>query len=72
MFAVTEADPAAIRAVSDQDGELSAATELRRRLPGITDNAKARACARIIAGWTPPEAVPCSVTRPRAGGGGLP
>ena len=53
MFVVTEADAAAIRAVFTQEGELSAAIELRRRFPGITDNAKARACARSIAGWTP-------------------
>jgi hypothetical protein len=53
MFIVTEADAAAIRAVFDQEGELSAAIELRRRFPGIADNAKARACARSIAGWTP-------------------
>jgi hypothetical protein len=38
---VAEADAAAIRDVF-QGGELSAAIELRRRLPGITDNAKAR------------------------------
>ena len=44
MFVVTEADAAAIRAVFNQEGELSAAIELRRRFPGITDNAKARAC----------------------------
>jgi len=31
MFIVTEADAAAIRAVFDQEGELSAAIELRRR-----------------------------------------
>ena len=47
MFVVTEADAAAIRTAFDQEGELSAAIELRRRFPGITDNAKARACARI-------------------------
>jgi len=46
MFLVTEADAAAIRAIFGQEGELSAAIELRRRFPGITDNAKARACAR--------------------------
>ena len=41
------------------EGELSAAVELRRQFPGITDNAKARACARTIAGWTPlPGAAP--------------
>ena len=54
MFVVTEADAAAIRTAYEQDGELSAAIELRRRFPGITDNAKARQCARSIAGRTPP------------------
>jgi hypothetical protein len=53
MFVVTEADAAAIRAVFTREGDLSAAIELRRRFPGITDNAKARECARSIAGWTP-------------------
>jgi hypothetical protein len=61
----TEADAAAIRAIFHQEGELSAAIELRRRFPGITDNAKARACARSIAGWTPLLAQPCTVTRLR-------
>jgi hypothetical protein len=32
--------------------ELSAAVELRRRFPGITDNAAAREQARRIAAWT--------------------
>jgi hypothetical protein len=53
MFVVTEADAAAIRAVFEQRGELSAAIELRRRFPGITDNAQARECPRTIAGWKP-------------------
>jgi hypothetical protein len=53
MFVVTEADAAAIRAVYQQRGELSAAVELRRRFPGIIDNAQARMWARIIAGWKP-------------------
>jgi hypothetical protein len=53
MFVVTEADAAAIRATFDQEGELSAAIELRRRFPGITNNTAARACARSIAGWKP-------------------
>jgi hypothetical protein len=53
MFAVTEAEAAAIRAVFEQHGELSAAIELRRLLPGITDNAQARECARTIASWQP-------------------
>jgi hypothetical protein len=53
MFVVTEAEADAIRAVYEQRGELAAAVELRRRFPGITDNAQARACARTIAGWEP-------------------
>jgi hypothetical protein len=65
MFVVTEADAAAIRAVFDQEGELSAAIEVRRRFPGVTDNAKARACARTIAGWTPLPDPPLPVTRLR-------
>ena len=48
MFVVTEAYAAAIRAVYEQDGELSAAIELRRLLPGIADNENARACVRSI------------------------
>jgi hypothetical protein len=44
LFVITEADADAIRAVFNQEGELSAAIELRRRFPGVTDNAKARAC----------------------------
>lgn len=59
MFVVTEADAAANRDVLDQESELSAAIELRRRFPGVTDNAKARACARTIAGWKPLPAPPC-------------
>jgi hypothetical protein len=55
MYVVTEADAAAIREVYERDGELSAAIELRRRFPGITDNAKARKQARRIAAWTPPD-----------------
>jgi hypothetical protein len=53
MFVVTEADVAAIRTTFEQEGELSAAIELRRLFPGVTDNATARECARSIAGWTP-------------------
>ena len=53
MFVVTEADAAAIRAVFEQEGEPSAAIEVRRRFPGTTDNATARAHARTIAGWKP-------------------
>jgi hypothetical protein len=53
MFVVTEAEAAAIRAVYEQQGEFSAAVELRRQFPGITDNAHAVECARIIAAWKP-------------------
>jgi hypothetical protein len=49
MFVVTEAEAAAIRAVYEQRGEFSAAVELRRLFPGITDNAE----ARTIAAWKP-------------------
>jgi len=67
MFAVSEDDATAIRAAFHEGGELSAAIELRRRFPGITDNAKARECARTIAGWKPPPAPTGTVTplRPR-------
>jgi hypothetical protein len=58
MFVITEADAAAIRAVYQQRGEFSAAIELRRRFPGITDNAHAVEWARIIAGWKPLSALP--------------
>jgi len=51
MFVVSEAEAAAIRAAFDQGGELSAAVELRRLFPGVTDLAEARECARAIAGW---------------------
>ena len=60
MFVVTEAESAAIRAVFEQEGELSAAIEVRRLFPGVTDNAKARAHARTIAGWKP---LPVPVSR---------
>jgi hypothetical protein len=53
MFIVSEEAAAAIRAAFDQGGELSAAVELRRLFPAIADNAKARECARTIAGWKP-------------------
>jgi hypothetical protein len=53
MFVVSEAEAAAIRAAFEQQGELSAAVELRRLFPGITDNVQARECARTIAGWQP-------------------
>ena len=66
MFIVTESDAAAIRAAFHEEGELSAIIELRQRFPGI-DHAQARACARTIAGWTPPPAAPCPVVPLRPG-----
>jgi hypothetical protein len=53
MFVVTEAEAAAIRAVFERRGEFAAAIELRRRFPGIADNAQARECTRTIASWKP-------------------
>jgi hypothetical protein len=53
MFVVSEAEAAAIRTIFEKEGELSAAIEVRRLFPGITDNVKARLHARTIAGWLP-------------------
>jgi hypothetical protein len=53
MFVVSEAEAAAIRAAFDRGGELSAAVELRRLFPGVTDNVQARERVRVIAGWMP-------------------
>jgi hypothetical protein len=47
MFAITEAEAAAIRTVFEQRGEFAAAVELRRLFPCITDNGQARECVRI-------------------------
>jgi hypothetical protein len=63
MFVVTEAEAAAIRAAYEQRGEFSAAVELRRLFPGVTDTAQARAWARTIAGWKPLPAPLRRVTR---------
>jgi hypothetical protein len=63
MFLVTNTEAAAIRAIYERDGELSAAIELRRLFPGITDNAKARECVRSIAGWKPLPLKPAKVVR---------
>jgi hypothetical protein len=52
-FMVTEEAATAIRTAFDQGGELAAAVELRRLFPDISDNAKARECARTITGWQP-------------------
>jgi len=65
MFMVTEEAAAAIRTVYERDGELSAAIELRRLFPGIIDNARARECARSIAGWMPPPVPPAKVVKLR-------
>lgn len=65
MFSVNATEATAIRTAFEQKGELSAALEVRRLFPGITDNVKARECARIIAGWTPSPTAPCTVTRLR-------
>jgi hypothetical protein len=67
MYLVTEADAAAIREVYERDGELSAAIELRRRFPGIEDNAKAREQARAIACWKPLPPRPAPIRRLRKG-----
>ena len=53
MFCVSESEATAIRTAYEQKGELAAAIEVRRLFPGITDNANARTCARVIAGWKP-------------------
>jgi hypothetical protein len=65
MFVVSEAEAAAIRAAFDRGGELSAAVELRRLFPGVTDNTQARACARTIAGWKPLPVRPRPLPTPR-------
>lgn len=53
MFAVTEADAAAIRTAFDEGGELSAVVEFRRLFPGIASSVDVRLCVRTIAGWQP-------------------
>jgi hypothetical protein len=69
MFSITDSEAAAIRTAFDRDGELSAAVELRRLFPGVTDNAKAWSLVRITAGCRPLPVVRCPVTRLRAGPG---
>jgi hypothetical protein len=51
MFIVSEADAAAIRTAYEQAGELSAAVELRRRFPGITDHAEALSLTEFSGVW---------------------
>jgi hypothetical protein len=53
MFCVSEDEATIIRTTFEQEGELSAGVGLRRLFPGITDGAKAREMARVIAGWSP-------------------
>jgi hypothetical protein len=62
MLVVSEKAATAIRTAYEQEGELSAAIEVRRSFPGIIDNAEARACARTIAGWKPLPAAACQIT----------
>ena len=65
---VTENDAVAVRAALRRDGELSAATKLRRLFPGISDNVHARACVRSIVGGSATPAPSRSVTRLRRKG----
>jgi hypothetical protein len=53
MFMVSEAEATAIRTAFERGGEFSAAVELRRLFPGVSDNGQARDFARTIAGWKP-------------------
>ena len=53
MFCVSEAEAEMIRVAFEQGGEFSAAVELRRLFPGITDMNTARRCALTIVGWAP-------------------
>ena len=64
MFCVSDTEATAIRTVYDQDGELSAAVELRRFFPGVPRD-KARFWARVIAGWQELEVKPLPVARRR-------
>jgi hypothetical protein len=66
MFTVSEAEATAIRTAYEQGGEFSAAVELRRLFPGITDNEHARRCARSIVGWQPLPIVPPRPTTARS------
>jgi hypothetical protein len=58
MFLIDDETAEAIRRALNEGGELSAVVELRRHYPGITDNARARLCVRIIAGWRPIPVLP--------------
>jgi hypothetical protein len=58
MFAVSEAEAAAIRDAFNEGGELSAVVELRRLFPALADNENTRICARTIASWQPHPPIP--------------
>ena len=53
MFCVDEPAAEAIRRALDENGELAAVAELRRRYPLVADGDQARACVRAIARWRP-------------------
>ncbi len=81
MFAVDEAAALAIRQACQDGGELSGVVELRRRFPGIIDNARARLCLQAIMSWAPPAPSPDQgpdapgsdpASAPRLGRGGPP
>jgi hypothetical protein len=63
VFTVSATEAAVIRMAFEEGGELSAAIELRRLFPGISDNVKVRQHARTIAGWTLRRVAPCAVTQ---------
>ena len=65
MFAVDEAAALAIRQACQDGGELSGVVELRRRFPGIADNARARLCLEVIMSWEPPTPSPEQGPAPR-------
>ena len=53
MFTVDEPTAEAIRRAVDHGGELAGVVELRRHFPLLADNAHARRCVQMIAGWQP-------------------
>ena len=65
MFVVSEADAAATPTAYEQEGELSAAIELRRRFPGIADKAEAGSASGPSPTGKPLPAQPRPVTRLR-------
>lgn len=53
MFVVDPAATAAIHQTFNEDGELAAIVEFRRRYPLLANNEHARTCVHAIAGWQP-------------------